>query len=100
MAVRRTGKRQATLAAAPALSLVRRLLCPHLASLHRQADRPGKVKVAARRVRASRQILDEEDRNVRRYSWKLIATVIMTGTATPLTRVGAYSHCLTASSAA
>ncbi len=35
-----------------------------------------------------------------RYGWKLIATVMITGTATPLTRVGAYSHCLTASSAA
>ena len=35
-----------------------------------------------------------------RYGLKVIATLRITGTATPFTRVGAYSHCSTASSAA
>jgi hypothetical protein len=34
------------------------------------------------------------------YRVKLIATVMSTGTGTPFRRVGVYSHCRTASSAA
>lgn len=35
-----------------------------------------------------------------RYGWKVTATLMITGTATPFTRVGWYSHWRTASSAA
>ena len=40
-------------------------------------------------------------RPARRHgSVKFTVTVMMTGTGTPFTNVGVYSHCLTASSAA
>ena len=65
-----------------------------------QIDRAAKLAAVCDQTRASFRRFPSSPRADACYRVKLIVTVTSTGTGTPFKRVGVYSHCRTASSAA